>query len=203
MPPDKTGLVSPISQAALFIGGKSKRMGIPKTLLKKAQTTSGAWLANLLNSAFHAPPWLVGHAPMATPWQTHPQLKDPTHLAGPIAGFHSLSKVMASQPIVVLAVDLFFFEEPALNWLLSQKAPGTCLAIWPRFPNRPFGEPLASIYSEKAIAIMLQNAASGTRALHKLMPRECRYEPVIPMDLQKHFANVNRPEDLPYSRQDL
>lgn len=182
---------------ALLIGGQSQRMGQPKCLLPKAGTTLGAFLWNLLTECFGHPPILVGDGPLDPIMQNSLQIPDAGNFCGPVAGILGLHQHFPNRPFVVFAVDLYFMEAPALHWLSRQIASHPGKAIWPKLPGRPFGEPLASVYPPAARNLMAEAATKGETALHRALPPNARLEPQIPLNLQRCFTNVNRPEDLP------
>lgn len=188
---------------ALLIGGKSTRMGAPKTLLCRGQETIGTHLANLMVNTLNEPPVFLGQGPMAPPWDSHPQLADQAGMNGPMGGFVTLQMLFPNQWVLVLAVDLYFFEQEALLWLISHWEKKSHLAIWPKFESRSFGEPLAAIYSPTAITHLVSAGFAGERAIHRALPESLRYQPTIPKYLEHQFQNVNRPEDLPYSMRGL
>lgn len=178
-------------------------MGIAKSLLNKGSTTLGCHLANLLASALNDPPILAGNGPIAPPWEAVAKLKDDPEIDGPLGGFVALNRAYPETAFIALAVDLYFWDKPALDWLLFQAAKAPELALWPKHPGRPFGEPLAAYYSPASIRAMAAAGQAGERALHRALPESLRREPEIPLGHQLAFRNVNRPEDLPYSTKAL
>lgn len=189
--------------SALFIGGSSKRMGRPKSMLLKHGQPLGSYLIELLSSVIPASPLLVGEGPMPSPWDQHPKIQDNPLFSGPLAGFASLHEAHPKQAFLVLAVDLYYLDKPALRWLLDRIREDPQQAIWPKLPQRNFGEPMAAYYPARALKIMVQSGRRGEFALHRALPATWRREPLIPNHLVNCFKNVNRPEDLPCSKLDL
>ena len=68
--------------------------------------------------------------------------------------------------------------------------------VWPRFPDREFGEPLAACYRAMASETLTAAWSRGERGLFRALPRDLRYEPIIPETFRSCFVNYNRPEDL-------
>lgn len=118
---------------------------------------------------------------------------------GPLAGLVGLLNHCQESEFLVVAVDLFGLTTEALQWLLSQRAAcrnSGCLAVWPRLPDRPFGEPLCAWYQRDALMLMAAHFARGERALHRALPARFRYEVAVPAALVPCFVNINDPEAL-------
>jgi molybdopterin-guanine dinucleotide biosynthesis protein A len=99
--------------------------------------------------------------------------------------------------LLVLSVDVWAMEESPLRWLWEQRkaAAPSWLTLWPRFPQRPQGEPLVALYRPE-IAPMLEDAwGRGESSPSRAIGVAHRYEPFIPESWWLSFVNVNDAEE--------
>ena len=178
----------------LLIGGASRRMGHPKSLLERDGIPVGLYLCRLLEAVTGRVPVLSGQGSIGPETDRYQRINDREPGAGPLSALLGLYDHLPDCDFLVLATDMPAMDSDALAWLIDQAESTTRPAIWPRFSQRPFGEPLAACY-RMAAGPLLQDAWSrGVRSLKRSLREEQRSEPVIPASLERAFANVNTPE---------
>lgn len=183
---------------ALLIGGASRRMGRPKSLLPLKGTTCGAYLCGLLREVCGREPLLVGTGSIGDATEAYGRVTDRQAGAGPLSALLGLYDQWGggATDFLVLATDLVAMNAAALNWLLDQVPGDPRLATWPRLPGRPFGEPLAAFYRAAAAPSLEEAWCRGERSLKRALPASRLYQPEIPPTHRAAFANANRPADL-------
>lgn len=184
-------------QGVLLCGGTSSRMGYPKGLLPRGDTTLGLYLGGLLQSVCGRPPILLGDGAIGKLPDTWLRLADVPAAKGPLAGLLRLAEATYRQHVLVLAVDMAAMNRAALTWLIGRAphVPPHQHALWPKFPARSFGEPLAAIYFPRALTMMAEAWQAGECAVHRAMPQQRRMEPMIPAEHQPAFTGVNTPQE--------
>ena len=183
-------------RGALLIGGLSRRMGFPKALLPRGTGSLGAFLCELLASATGTEPVLVGRGSIGSSAPAYERVPDLVAGAGPLAAILGLFHHGPETDWLVLATDLAAMNREALDWLCSQTENTAAAAIWPRLPDRPFGEPLAAVYRKTAFPLLESYWHREGRALKGALTPGQRYEPEIPALLRPAFANANTPREL-------
>ena len=181
-------------QGVLLIGGRSLRMGSPKSLLAHGSSNLAVFLCDLLTRVTGRSPMLLGEGPFEGPELA--RIPDREAGAGPLSAILGLYDALPHRSFLVLATDLYALNRDALTWLLEEVANTNRPVVWPRFPGRPFGEPLAAIYSPEARPILERRWAEGERSLRRVFDDQQRHEPLIPASFRLAFQGVNTPEEL-------
>ena len=178
---------------ALFIGGKSSRMGFPKSLLPRGNTSLGHHLLQLLERVTGCQPLMVGAGCIGPHTLCYRQVPDHQADAGPLAGLHALFQQHPGQHFLVLAVDMPHMNAPALNWLIQQARQQPELALKPLLAGRKFGEPLAACYPAAMGPMLAQAWQRGERAVRRALPESLCCQPTVPAEHQAAFRNTNTP----------
>lgn len=180
-------------QGLLLIGGRSARMGCQKhgLILPNGQLL-GCYMQQLLTDLLGKAPYVAGHPDGDLSWIRGSRLRDDPRIKGPLAGLMAGFNAIKYDPILVLAVDYPLMTPAALNWLLSQDR-RSADAVWPILPDRPFGEPLVSIYYASARSHLEAAIAENNLKTHESIPHNNRWEPQIPPQYQANFFNTNEP----------
>ena len=185
------------------MGGRSRRMGQSKSLLPRGNTTLGLYLFELMNQVLEVPTLVVGMGDLGKPVPAQQRIADRVSGAGPLAGLLGLFDGTRgfvtdsnNRGFLVLATDLIAMDEASLNWLVQQVHRCSKAVLWPRFPERKMGEPLAGFYHQSAYALLQAAWDRGIRSLKEAVPQNHRWEPVIPQGFRRHFINVNHPHQL-------
>ncbi|MDJ0836851.1 MAG: molybdenum cofactor guanylyltransferase [Acidobacteriota bacterium] len=183
-------------QGALLIGGRSTRMGRPKSRIPLGDTTWGRYLSELLRKVTGNDPVLVGEGSIDDEDHTFTRIADKEAGAGPLSALLGLYRAFPDHDFLVLATDLPNLNTGALRWLIEQAQQTEKAVVWPRFPNRELGEPLAAYYRTAAHDLLQAGWDKGERGLIKALHPDVRFEPVIPDEYLACFDNFNKPEDL-------
>jgi molybdopterin-guanine dinucleotide biosynthesis protein A len=181
---------------ALLIGGRSHRMGTPKALLARGDTTLGVYLFQLLESRLREPPLVVGNGALGMAEESFVRLADREPGAGPLSAVLGLFDADPQRDYLVLPSDLYALDIAALDWLIAQRGVGGRVAVRPLLPDRPYGEPLPAIYSAASRPLLEASWSRGERSLAAALGGEHVYEPPLPGNHLRALTNVNRPRDL-------
>jgi len=187
--------------AALLIGGRSRRMGSAKALLRRGPTTLGAYLFDLLARRLNRPPLVVGQGELDLAGTHFQRIPDREPGAGPLSAVLGLFDHNPEAVYLVLPVDLYAMDASELDWLIGEHDAGSKVAVRPLMPGRPHGEPLPAIYCAAARAALETSWKRGERGLAASLPGEMVHEPQIPKEHIRALTGVNRPEELAALRQ--
>jgi molybdopterin-guanine dinucleotide biosynthesis protein MobB len=175
--------------AGILIGGASRRMGRPKQLLRLGNTT---WLEHIVASVQPAVRHVVllGAGRVPPSLLALPMLPDAPDKRGPLAGMVAAMRWRPEVSWVFVACDLPRISSGAVDWLLSQRAPGAW-AILPRLHGSQAVEPLFALYEFRARRILESSDAPSDLARQ---PNVATPEP--PVDIASAWANMNTPMDV-------
>ena len=174
---------------AIFVGGKSKRMGAPKGLLQ-APGENASIVETLAERGRDAGlvPVLVGEsAPYAAVARDLPRIDDEPRGAGPLGGLnaavrHALAHGHPS--VVALACDMPHVEVAVLERLASH--PGHAAVVAPRRAEAAPWEPMLARYRPGPLRSVLDaEIAAGTRSFQRLFA-------TVEVDLLPLTADVER-----------
>ena len=187
----------------LMIGGRSRRMGTPKSLILRGKITISLYLSRLMEDLLGTPPVLSGDGPADNALMGNRKIADRENGVGPLSGLLGLTEAFPDQDLLVLATDMFAMNREALEWLISEASGTNRLFIWPRFSTRSCGEPLAAIYRSGCSPTLEAAWQRGIRGPVGAVPEKARHQPLIPPHLEQAFASANRPEELETLQQRL
>ncbi len=173
-------------------------MGSPKALIPVGQTTLGLHLCQLLKETLGCDPFLLGDGPMGD--STLQRIPDREPGAGPLSALLGWFDCFPHKDVLLLACDMISMNGPALKWLVGQHRCLQAAALLPRFPDRPFGEPTAAIYTSAARPLLEACWLEGRRGLHRSVPEDRRSQPIIPEMHRVAFKGVNKPQELEAAR---
>ena len=182
----------------ILIGGKSRRMGRPKHLIKRDNKT---WLEHAVDKLSPLVDQVVlsGQGAIPDALATLPRIPDTPGLAGPLAG---LLAVMRWQPAVswlVTACDLPDIRPESLQWLLDSRRPGI-RAILPDLQGNGHIEPLLAWYDFRCRVYLEHIAASGSLRISQLAGQPGIHHLQPPEHLVASWRNVNTPGELERKR---
>lgn len=185
---------SPI-YAAILIGGKSRRMGRPKHLLK---TDSKTWLertVHLLSSQVDRTV-LVGEGELPFSSTSLPRLFDVDGIGGPLAGILAAMRSAPEADWLILACDMPAVTEASVHWLLG----GRSEHWWGRVPRlekeTKFCEPLFALYNAPARQLFEALLQQGKRKISLVADHPKIETPCVPDILRSSWQNINTPEEL-------
>jgi molybdopterin-guanine dinucleotide biosynthesis protein MobB len=182
----------------ILIGGASRRMGEPKHLLRDGAET---WIEKTATVVGAAVEQLViigpGQLPQALAGVT--RLPDVARCDGPLAGMLAALRWAPDAGWLFVACDMPAISPAAIEWLLSQRAPGRW-AVLPRLSVEPQIEPLFAYYDPR-MAATLESLAHGQRAgFQSLMSHAASACPRVPDLLAGAWRNINAPDGQDGSR---
>jgi molybdopterin-guanine dinucleotide biosynthesis protein A len=186
---------------AIFVGGKSSRMGTPKGLLElpgASEPIIDALVCSGRQAGFE--PVLVGDAmPYAQLAAGVPRIDDDPPGAGPLAGLQAAVR-HASQSgfsrLIVVACDMPYVTSRTLAYIAAHPSPAPVLAAR-RGHDSPW-EPMLARYDTARLAPVLDEAiAGGLRSFQQLFAQiEVEALPLTP-GIARALEDWDTPEDLP------
>lgn len=181
------------AMALLLVGGQSRRMGRPKSLLEVKGTTVLERLVAAVEP--HAGRILLsGAGPVPDALVRLDRLPDIPGAQGPLAGILSAMRWHPGARWIILACDLPLVEPAAVQWLLTHRHPGLD-AICPCLTEDSTGEPLFAIY-EPCCRSRLEHAMLKAQwSLRRTLVGDRVLKPVVPQALRHAWTNANTPEE--------
>ena len=186
---------------AIFVGGKSRRMGEPKGLLPVpggAEPIVEALIRRAREAGFD--PLLVGDAaPYAHLAEGVARIEDDPAGAGPLAGLQAALRHARStgrSRVVTVACDMPYVTPEALQHVRDH--PSEAVVVAPRRgPDAPW-EPMLARYDAVQLADALADAISqGIRSFQKLFASiEVEALPLNPA-IERGLQDWDTPEDVP------
>ena len=196
--------------AAILAGGASRRMGQDKALLPWGTEPGGTeqggtvigHLASVLRPLFDEV-LLVAHDPSPYEFLGLPAVRDREAGLGPLGGIEAALRASSNPRVFVVACDMPFLEPALIRFMAAlADAPArvpAALAVVPFLGDgRP--EPLHALYDRRLLPLVERLLAAGERRVQALLVaadvRRVGAEEVRRFaDLERVFANLNRPED--------
>jgi molybdopterin-guanine dinucleotide biosynthesis protein A len=179
--------------AGLLIGGKSMRMGAPKTLLKLKGKTLAERSFDVLASVSRKT-MLLGSGPLPDSLNTADRLPDFCGLEGPIAGFLSAFRWAPEVTWMLSSVDMPFMQKEAWEWLLSQRRPGVW-AILPKIKGSRGVETTGAVYEPMIFEYIESLSSEGIATLQAVAEHPKVITPLIPKPIEYCWMNVNTPAE--------
>jgi len=180
--------------ACVLIGGKNRRMGRPKHLLRLRERTwlehTAAALDEIASDVVLAGP---GHVP--EPLSHLRRLPDAPDADGPIAGILAAMQWAPDASWLVAACNLPYLSPGALRWLVSFRRPGLCAAL-PKLAGSIGVEPLLAYYDVRAGHVMEQIVAGGSYCPADIAANPKVDTPTPPAALAKAWKSINTPTDI-------
>lgn len=181
-------LTTPV-YAGILIGGRSRRMGRPKHLLRASG--GGTWLERVVSVARPcvAETVLLGRGAVPERLKGLVRLPDVPGREGPLAGLLSAMRWQPWVSWLMIACDVPLLSTDALRWLLTTRAPG----VWATLPRLQEGagvEPLPAHYDFRAAALLERGAGPSAIASQPGV-----FAPTPPAALAEAWRNVNTPEE--------
>lgn len=179
----------------VLIGGKSKRMGMPKACIEINGEKLAVRTAKLLDgctekvflSGKKDQLNLVEDAPF-------PFIEDKYENIGPIAGILSAFEHTSKRTALLLtATDLPYLDQSTLDILISNRNPEKAITLFKQ-EQSGFLEPLCAIYETSAYARILEFKEKGIFAIHKMFSEKEMETIRLPNIVS--LTNLNFPEQL-------
>ncbi len=179
--------------SGLLIGGKSSRMGRPKTMLEINRGTLVEHMLRTLSRTSQKT-ILLGSAELPATLCTSDRLPDAADGEGPLTGLLSAFRWAPRNTWIISAVDMPFMDEEAWQWLLSQRKPGVW-AVVPRKEGSETIEATGACYEPMIFDYVESIARKGVSRLQSVGNHPKVSKPVIPKNLEKAWRNVNTREE--------
>ena len=179
--------------AGLLIGGKSSRMGTPKTLLKIKGRTLTARSFDIL-SAVSENTVLLGSGRIPKSLYSADRLPDVPNIHGPLAGMLSAFRWSPESTWIISSVDMPLMHKDAWAWLLSQRKPGAW-AVLPKIQGSKGVETTGAVYEPMLFEYVESLAMKGTAKLQEIARHPKVTTPLVPDALVRAWRNVNTPAD--------
>jgi len=176
----------------LLIGGKSVRMGSPKSLLEVGGETFAEKQYRILKKNCDEV-FLLGSGHLPESLRDTPRLADPPGIEGPIAGLITAGRWAPSADWLILAVDMPNVNESHIEKLLAGRKPGF-RCVMAQNPDSGKPEPVCALYSSQLLHIA-DARRQGELSITKLLAR-LGVELVAGLLDATALKNVNRPEEL-------
>ncbi len=175
--------------AGLLVGGRSRRMGMTKAMLRVREETlverSFSTLAKVAaKTLFLGSSDLPGHLGGAD------RLADAAGMEGPMAGILSAFRWAPESAWIISAVDMPFMDTKAWKWVLDQRRPGVW-AVLPLLKSGAKAETMAACYEPMIFGHVESLARNGIRTLQKLTDHPKVITPLVPESLSHAWKNVN------------
>jgi molybdopterin-guanine dinucleotide biosynthesis protein MobB len=175
--------------AGLLVGGKSRRMGTSKAMLKIGHVTlverSCSTLAKIARRTL-----FLGSAELPRHLGSADRLADAAGVEGPLAGVLSAFRWAPESSWIISAVDMPFMNTKAWEWVLDQRKPGVW-AVLPLLRKGAKAETMAACYEPMIFNEIEALAKKGIRTLQKLAEHPKVITPVVPASIAHAWKNVN------------
>ncbi|MCY1720339.1 molybdenum cofactor guanylyltransferase [Prolixibacteraceae bacterium Z1-6] len=179
--------------AIILAGGKSKRMGTDKALLKVGGTA-------LLEKSVALCKTVCNHIIISSNNTEHdkygyPLVADEIENCGPMGGIYSSLKKSETEWNFIISVDSAYVEPEFVSFLFSQA--GDFDAIVPFSSNGR--EPLIALYNKQSLPVIEENLNTGNFRVNNLLNAINTKWIDAESWIEKYpklFYNLNRPEDL-------
>jgi molybdopterin-guanine dinucleotide biosynthesis protein A len=178
----------------VLIGGKSSRMGHPKHLLEQDGIT---WIERTVALLQHRVEQVIiaGAGTLPASLGEVRQLADIPGIDGPLAGILAAFRDSPQVSWLVVACDLPYMQDEALQWLLDCRRPGV-VAIMPDLAQDGRIEPLLAYYDRACRPLLEEMAVNGQRRMNRLRDADGVITPQPPHFLRYSWCNINTPLEL-------
>lgn len=179
----------------VLIGGQSSRMGHPKHMIQK---NGRAWIERTVEVLDQLTSRVIvaGTGTLPKSVRNCDRLVDVPNVRGPMAGILAALRWAPHASWLVTACDLPLLSLPALEWLLSTRAPG----VWATLPRLKGPEdriePLLAHYDFRSRLPLEDLASEGEFSLSRLATHPKILIPSPPSSLVTAWQDVNTPAEL-------
>ncbi len=180
--------------ACVLIGGKSKRMGRPKHLLKNDDHT---WLEHTVRKLGTVTDNIVlsGKGQVPVNLSNIIRIPDVQGIGGPLSGILSAMRWNPFVTWLMVACDLPDIDPEALSWLLSTRKPG----VWATMPDLDGSgrvEPLLAHYDFRCKGLFEEIGLGQKCRINDIVDHPGVITPQPPAPIRGSWHNVNSPSDL-------
>ncbi len=182
----------PPIKALILAGGKSSRMGKDKSQLKIHGIPQELHLAQICDR-IGLPCYISKRKSDKTHIERYEVLEDRFKNLGPFGAICSALMSDPNSAWLVLACDLPFIDQAILRKLIDNRNP-SLYATALKSTEKPFPEPLMTIYEPRSYQRLLQFLSLGYSCPRKMLINS----PIETLEISdnKIFVNLNTPQDL-------
>ena len=179
--------------ACILLGGRSRRMGMPKHLLTAYGIT---WLEKISETLtpFTNRVFLAGGGKVPANLYHLPRFPDAPNCSGPLAGIISAMRWQPTASWLVVGCDMPLLSAEAVSWLAGLRRPGLWGIMSTLDLERP--EPLLAVYDGRLLAHLEDLARQPFPRMSLAADHEKIDRPPVPDHLQASWTNINTPEEL-------
>lgn len=185
------------ARLAIFVGGKSTRMGTPKGLLP-LPGGGPPILKHLADLGINAglDPFLVGEAEAYSRVVPHlPRIEDDPAGVGPLGGLRAALLFAGTGRVISVGCDMPYLDRAALRALLEAPATAPVVAARQR-PDAPW-EPMFARYDVATVMPVLDHAlAAGDRSFQRLFARLDVVSLTIDASVTQALVDWDTPDDV-------
>ncbi|MBU1986046.1 MAG: molybdopterin-guanine dinucleotide biosynthesis protein B [Proteobacteria bacterium] len=185
--------------ACVLIGGRSSRMGRPKHLIEKEEsTTATTWLEHtvaLLQPLIGENIALSGAGFVPESLAHFPRLPDIPEARGPLTGILAAMRWQPAVSWLLIACDMPDISTEALSWLLARRRPGYWGTV-PCLHEDGYVEPLLAHYDYRCAPLFERLLTSGSLRIGQIARQNKIETPLIPLHLRSSWHNINTPQEL-------
>ena len=183
----------------VLAGGKSTRMGTDKGLLNYHGQAQRYYLFNLMQQVLGKDAEVFLSVRAEQDIKNTPVITDKFEGLGPFGAICSAFMHNPNSAYLVVATDLPFVNQEVLELLISKRNP-TKIATAIKGKNKPFMEPLVTIWEPKAYPILLGFLAQGYSCPRKALINS----DVAIVEIDDTFIeNINTPDDFKKAQEKL
>ena len=181
----------------ILVGGMSSRMGSPKQLLRIGNRQLGEIVARALDTDLRSGPVVaLGAGALPQSLENLPRVADCPGFEGPCAGIVAAHRWAPEAAWIVAACDHPWLRPATIEWLASQRRPGT----WAVIPRQPDGNPCPTLalYEPQSLTALERIASENPKYVVRLAslldnPRTSIITP--PAEHEKAWSSINTPEE--------
>jgi len=174
----------------ILSGGQSTRMGTDKSLLDYKGKPQREYLFELL-SKFCASVFTSCRKDQEVPALLNP-IVDAYTIQGPVNGILSAFRAHPKTSWLIVAVDMPFIDEAALQLLLDNRDENKMATCFLHMPDK-FPEPLFTLWEPSAYPALLKFTSSGNISPRSFLEQH-EVKMITPPD-EKILLNINYPKD--------
>ncbi len=187
---------------AVFVGGRSKRMGTPKFSLSYNGTSETERMVSLLSTVCEKV-FLSSRADLDMgdlgDLSRCERIDDEHANLGPVGGLATLMGRFPDKAWLITACDMPFLNEEIVKNIVEERDPLRYGTSYAQKGNMGF-EPMCAIYEPKFIVPLYEAMSRRELSISRIMGELPFKQVKIPESARHHFMNVNTPQEYEIAR---